>query len=66
VITRCAWCNSIRNNIGEWESAEDFRDSGQEWLFTHTICLECLKEADPELHKVVSAILEEEQSKQKR
>ena len=65
MIARCAWCNSIRNDIGGWEPAEDVRDSGQECLFTHTICLKCLKKADPELHKTVSEILKEEQSKQK-
>ena len=53
------------SGVGGWEPAEDVRDSGQECLFTHTICLKCLREADPELHKTVSEILKEEQSKQK-
>ena len=59
---RCAFCNSIRRKTKGKASAEDARDSGQESLFTRTICLTCLKNADPELHKMVSAMLAEKQA----
>jgi len=59
LITRCAWCNSIRNNTGGWQAA---KGTEQEGSFTHTICLTCLKNADPELHRVVSEILEKKQA----
>jgi len=62
LITRCAWCNSIRNNTGGWQQSDDSGDSGQGHLYTHTICLTCLKNADPELHRAVSEILEKEQA----
>lgn len=65
MIIQCAWCNCIRDDHGQWQVSDKKMKEIQECKITHTICLECLKNLDPELHKEVSEKMGAEQSGQR-
>jgi len=50
----CAWCKKVRDDSGYWKQVEDYIEERSHATFTHGICPECLKKADPALYEELS------------
>jgi len=50
----CAWCKKVRDDSGYWKKVEDYIEEHSHATFTHGICPDCLKKAEPELFKEIA------------
>ena len=48
LLPMCAWCKSIRNDKGYWQTVEQYIGEHSKVEFTHGICLDCVKKEFPE------------------
>jgi sigma-B regulation protein RsbU (phosphoserine phosphatase) len=47
-ISICSSCKNIRNDQGKWEQLEAYIQQHSEALFSHGICLDCMKKLYPD------------------
>lgn len=47
LISICAWCKRIRDEVGSWLSIEEYFSSHLDIKFTHGICEDCRRNLDP-------------------
>jgi len=51
LIPICAWCKSVRNDQGYWQSVEQYVHSHSEASFSHSICPSCREKFKDEIAK---------------
>jgi len=51
LIPICAWCKSVRNDQGYWQSVEQYVHSRSEASFSHSICPSCREKFKEEIAK---------------
>jgi CHASE3 domain sensor protein len=52
LIPICAWCKSIRNDQGYWQSVEQYVHSHSDASFSHSICPSCREKFKDEIAKI--------------
>jgi len=50
LIPTCAWCRKVRDDNGYWNGLEKYIRENSDANFTHGICPECLKKAEPDIY----------------
>ena len=48
LIPICAWCKKIRDDSSYWKEVESYIIEHSDAIFSHGICLDCIKELYPE------------------
>ena len=51
LIPICAWCKSVRNDQGYWQSVEQYVHSHSDASFSHSICPSCREKFKDEIAK---------------
>jgi CHASE3 domain sensor protein len=54
LIPICAWCKSVRNDHGYWQTVEQYVRSHSDASFSHSICPSCREKFKDEIAKVSS------------
>jgi hypothetical protein len=54
LIPICAWCKSVRNDQGYWQTVEQYVHSHSDASFSHSICPSCREKFKDEIAKVRS------------
>jgi len=52
LIPICAWCKSVRNDQGYWQSVEQYVHSHSDASFSHSICPSCREKFKDEIAKI--------------
>jgi PAS domain S-box-containing protein len=47
LISVCAWCKRIRDELGTWQDLETYIGAHSEAKFTHGLCCDCMRKLDP-------------------
>jgi CHASE3 domain sensor protein len=55
LIPICAWCKSVRNDQGYWQSVEQYVRSRSDASFSHSICPSCREKFKDEIAKLHDA-----------
>jgi len=55
LIPICAWCKSVRNDQGYWQTVEQYVHSHSDASFSHSICPNCREKFKDEIAKLSSA-----------
>ena len=51
LIPICAWCKSVRNDQGYWQTVEQYVHSHSDASFSHSICPSCREKFKDEIAK---------------
>ena len=55
LIPICAWCKSVRNDQGYWQTVEQYVHSHSDASFSHSICPSCREKFKDEIARVRSS-----------